>query len=150
MGRCPRCQVPLLSADLDGIPVTHCPRCVGAWVETRHVIGFLDALAPKLAPDVTANSSLNAAPDPGPVARCPGCGGAPTLGGFMNAPHVRIDHCSKCAASWLDGPEIGTMVRQRAIAAARSADTAQWHAQEREGVNRRLGLQIGRREPRLG
>lgn len=143
-------MVQLVAADLDGVPVDHCPRCVGAWVQTRYVIPFLDALTPKLAHDVTASSSVETAPDPGAVARCPGCGGAPTLGGFMNAPHVRTDHCSKCAASWLDGAEIRTMVRQRAIAVAKTNDSAAWHAQEREGVNRRLGLQIGRREPRIG
>jgi len=106
---CPRCAVALNHGRLGETEVDLCPRCHGALVEQKRLLGLVEWMAGELLEHLDLDATVDPLEDPGPVGTCPACGGTMDRGGYMNAPQVLIDRCLDCRAVWLDVGELGAM-----------------------------------------
>jgi len=102
MSTCPRCSHPLQQERRFESDVHVCPSCKGLLVEQRRLIPVLGHLQRAVAADVSAETVVDAAPDPGPGLSCPLCGDEAAHFGYMGTRLVHLDRCRRCAVVWLD------------------------------------------------
>lgn len=112
---CPRCHMPLVAMDYDGVPVDLCEQCWGLWLDRGELAQVLDQ--PKLAFSPEERKQIldvRTAWDQGPVqvAGCPKCGKPMQRVSYDSTVHLLIDRC-QAHGTWLD---TGEMKKVRAIA----------------------------------
>lgn len=145
--RCPRCGT---DAVVEGryrkVPVARCGTCGGVFVEIRHNVAFLDALAKELATHVDLDTEIEAfAGDERPAA-CPRCAGPMTRFGYLGTNKVFLDRCGACLALWHDGAELGTTAALHARTTRRSEERARARKEWTDDQNRRFHVMTLARE----
>ena len=110
---CPKCKIPMLVVEFEGIELDHCVRCEGTWFD-RGELALLfaesDAGAHGLRPDQIAELP-EAATDEAPR-RCPAC--RKRMRKVLLGPEksVLIDACPQGDGLWFDDREVGQLARQ--------------------------------------
>jgi Zn-finger nucleic acid-binding protein len=106
--KCPRCKLPLLKTDYEGVETDMCSTCWGFWLDRGELEDVLDKR------DMSFSESerrtildLKSASDPGPTAPapCPKCGQVMKRFHYDEAVHLVIDRCEDHGI-WLDTGEI--------------------------------------------
>lgn len=123
---CPRCRGRLLAVAIDasGAVLHACAACRGLFVPPRAWCALV--ARPDLANDVEQRLPAAGMP-PGELVKlldCPACGKQMERGRFAASSSVVIDVCEASHGVWLDGGELGGIVRHAWQRAAVGADAA--------------------------
>lgn len=137
--RCPRCGTDdLVEGKYHKVPLARCSSCGGVWVEIRHNVAFLDALARDLAADVNLDTEIPPWSGQETVAHCPRCSAAMERFGYLGTNRVYLDRCGRCMALWHDGDELGTTAALHARTTLRLAVRASQRKEQEDEQERRL------------
>lgn len=106
---CPKCAEAMVVVEFQGIELDHCVRCRGVWLdagELELICGQAGVAAGRL--ESVLDVPVSPAPTDRPCPRCPRKLQAVTL---ATAPPVEVDRCPSGHGIWLDGGELGTIVK---------------------------------------
>ena len=106
---CPVCNVNLTHATIDGLPVFHCPQCLGF---LAHSDSFAEIVKQR------RTRARGPAVKPFPLdphelerdIRCPYCGIKMSVHPYYGPGNIVIDNCVSCKIIWLDYGELGKVV----------------------------------------
>lgn len=99
----------MVVVEFQGIELDHCVRCRGAWLDA----GELELICQRAGVaagrlESALDTPVSPAPTDRPCPRCPRKLRAVTLG---TEPPVEVDRCPAGHGIWLDGGELGTIVK---------------------------------------
>lgn len=100
---CPRCRIPMVAFELDGIEVDHCVQCRGTWLDSGELEFIAEQAGMSAGPLAEALASRGARVD----ARCPRCRRrlhVTPVGASSDA--LEIDACSNECGLWFDRGEL--------------------------------------------
>lgn len=113
---CPKCGVPLIVVEFQGVEVDHCLDCRGTWLDAGELELLLELagvgpaeLAEALPPLGRATVGRR---------RCPRCARRMETARVGRPPGVEIDRCRAGEGVWLDAGELAGLVRVLAAADA--------------------------------
>ncbi|MCB9686822.1 MAG: zf-TFIIB domain-containing protein [Alphaproteobacteria bacterium] len=137
--RCPRCGTDdLVQGRYHKVPLSRCDKCGGVYVEIKHNVHFLDALAKDLAAEVNLDTEIPPHEGQDAVALCPRCSGAMERFGYLGTNRVYLDRCGRCMALWHDGDELGTTAALHARTTMRLQSRAVSRREDEDDQERRL------------
>jgi len=151
MRLCPRCITPLSSVEYDGVPLDHCQRCGGTFLDAGEGARLFGAA---VSPEVWERSSVTHRLGYS-ERRCPADGSR--LAGYaveFEEQKVEVDVCEQCAGMWLDAEE-GMKLRDIVMEAGQEAGADLVAAADRPGIRSYLfqlfsGLPVEVWNPRRG
>lgn len=107
---CPVCRKSMLDIEYSNIELDYCEKCKGVWFDA----GELELLLESEKPDVFIKEIL----EKGEVRRvedkrkCPLCARKMKKSTLGQEPGVLVDVCPRAEGIWLDGGEVGQLLKQ--------------------------------------
>jgi len=110
---CPTCKSPMIVVEHKKIELDYCPECHGVWFDSGELGLFLDSLNLENRGQFVSNM-LNApeAKIPEKKRRCPICAQKMRKVVVGDKLGILIDVCRKADGLWLDGGEVGELIKQ--------------------------------------
>jgi Zn-finger nucleic acid-binding protein len=110
---CPRCRVPMIVLEYEGVEIDHCLRCAGSWFDA----GELALLCPELGrPGLGLRPEELAALPPAETKeesrRCPRCSKKMRKVLIGPARRILIDACPEGDGIWFDTDEVARLLQE--------------------------------------
>jgi Zn-finger nucleic acid-binding protein len=106
---CPVCEVNLVHATIEELPVLHCPRCLGFLVHPDSFVEIVKWRRARARGPAAKPIPLN----PRELEReisCPYCSQEMSVHPYYGPGNIVIDNCVRCKIIWLDYGELGKVV----------------------------------------
>jgi Zn-finger nucleic acid-binding protein len=134
---CPRCALALAEISLEGARVKACAKCHGTLLDPPQLGRVLGALSEKVLASFDPDATLDPVNDASGRLPCPSCARPMDSVDYCGARTVHFDRCDRCALSWINADELGTMTLMWARMELRHRRT---HAQTEQLLEGMSGL----------
>ena len=118
---CPVCHISMLDIEYNTIELDYCEKCKGVWLDA----GELELLLESDKPDIFIREMLakSEAQCVEECRKCPLCARKMKKSLLGQEPAVLVDVCSRGEGIWLDGGEVGQLLKQMGKTPGASPDT---------------------------
>ena len=102
--KCPACEALLVTYELEGVEVDHCPSCGGTWLDSGELEAIVEqaGACPGRLSEALERSGEEGRTD----RRCPRCGRKMREVAVGERPSVQLDRCPRGHGLWLDRGEL--------------------------------------------
>ena len=124
--KCPKCRVPMLVVEYDGIELDYCVECAGTWFDRGELALLFEGVEADSADHLQADhiASLPEASTAEARRPCPICRRKMRKANIGPQARVMIDACRSGHGLWFDGNEVAQLARDLAGASSSIPDRA--------------------------
>jgi len=102
--KCPGCDALLVTYELEGVEVDHCPSCGGTWLDSGELEFIVERAG--ACPGRLSEALERTGEGPRTQRRCPRCGRKMREVAVGECPSVELDRCPWGHGLWLDRGEL--------------------------------------------